>query len=303
MPAAPLGWPWPGAAAATARLGCLGVGRQGARRGEAPARRPRACASPRRRADYAGLYPLRTPPPPRAPQRSLRAPSPLAPSPAQPPALHLPCPYTCALQVSPTVKAVAGSIGGVVEACMLQPIDVMKTRLQLDHSGQYKGELVSSGCTGYIENWSHWVCWASRVNRPSEALTLCHRRQGILRPVHGAAMAGQGRLRPPRGSACCWARCRAAAPLTQRPAALAHLASPHPAGMIHCGRTIAREEGIKSLWKGLTPFVGQLTLKYALRMGSNAFFLELLRDKASAAWLRFAALVHSAAPPCLAPFH
>ncbi len=49
--------------------------------------------------------------------------------------------------------------------------------------------------------------------------------------------------------------------------------------MINCGRTIAQEEGIKSLWKGLTPFVGQLTLKYALRMGSNAFFLELMRDK------------------------
>lgn len=90
--------------------------------------------------------------------------------------------------VSPTVKAVAGSLGGVVEACMLQPIDVMKTRLQLDHSGHYKG-------------------------------------------------------------------------------------------MVHCGRTIAAEEGVKSLWKGLTPFVGQLTLKYALRMGSNAFFLELMRDK------------------------
>jgi solute carrier family 25 citrate transporter 1 len=49
--------------------------------------------------------------------------------------------------------------------------------------------------------------------------------------------------------------------------------------MVHCGRTIAKEEGIKSLWKGLTPFVGQLTLKYALRMGSNAFFLELMRDQ------------------------
>ena len=41
--------------------------------------------------------------------------------------------------------------------------------------------------------------------------------------------------------------------------------------MIHCGRTIAAEEGVKSLWKGLSPFVGQLTLKYALRMGSNAW--------------------------------
>ncbi|KAL4856745.1 Isocitrate lyase [Chlorella vulgaris] len=96
--------------------------------------------------------------------------------------------YVKIVTVSPTVKAVAGSLGGVVEACMLQPIDVMKTRLQLDHSGHYKG-------------------------------------------------------------------------------------------MVHCGRTIAKEEGIKSLWKGLTPFVGQLTLKYALRMGSNAFFLELMRDQ------------------------
>ena len=43
------------------------------------------------------------------------------------------------------MKALAGSLGGVVEACMLQPIDVAKTRLQLDHSGQYKGE-----------RWSTW---------------------------------------------------------------------------------------------------------------------------------------------------
>jgi solute carrier family 25 citrate transporter 1 len=93
--------------------------------------------------------------------------------------------------VSPTVKAVAGSLGGVVEACMLQPIDVAKTRLQLDHSGQYKG-------------------------------------------------------------------------------------------MVHCIRTIAAQEGVPSLWKGLTPFLGQLTLKYALRMGSNAFFLELMRDQVGA---------------------
>jgi solute carrier family 25 citrate transporter 1 len=54
--------------------------------------------------------------------------------------------------------------------------------------------------------------------------------------------------------------------------------------MINCGRTIARDEGIKSLWKGLTPFVGQLTLKYALRMGSNAFFLELMRDQVRGGW-------------------
>ena len=34
----------------------------------------------------------------------------------------------------------AGSIGGAAEACCLQPIDVIKTRLQLDHVGKYKGK-------------------------------------------------------------------------------------------------------------------------------------------------------------------
>lgn len=90
------------------------------------------------------------------------------------------------MTVSPVVKAVAGSLGGIVEACLLQPVDVIKTRLQLDKSGKYKG-------------------------------------------------------------------------------------------MVNAGSTIFKEEGLRALWKGLTPFLGQLTLKYALRMGSNAFFLEMLR--------------------------
>ncbi|RMZ52788.1 hypothetical protein APUTEX25_000907 [Auxenochlorella protothecoides] len=99
-----------------------------------------------------------------------------------------PAPVATVVAASPTVKAIAGSLGGIMEAVLLQPIDVIKTRLQLDSRGRYSG-------------------------------------------------------------------------------------------IFHCGRTIAAEEGVRSLWKGLTPFVGQLTLKYALRMGSNAFFLEMLRDK------------------------
>lgn len=44
--------------------------------------------------------------------------------------------------VSPTVKAVAGSLGGIVEAVALQPVDVVKTRLQLDKTGHYKGRCI-----------------------------------------------------------------------------------------------------------------------------------------------------------------
>jgi len=35
--------------------------------------------------------------------------------------------------------------------------------------------------------------------------------------------------------------------------------------MFHCIRTIAQEEGVSALYKGLTPFITHLTLKYALR--------------------------------------
>ncbi|KIZ05036.1 Succinate/fumarate transporter [Monoraphidium neglectum] len=79
-------------------------------------------------------------------------------------------------------------MGGVVEACCLQPIDVIKTRLQLDKVGKYHG-------------------------------------------------------------------------------------------IVHCGRTVIAEEGVRALWKGLTPFATHLTLKYALRMGSNSVYQSLLRDK------------------------
>ncbi|KAL0338166.1 UNVERIFIED_CONTAM: Mitochondrial succinate-fumarate transporter 1 [Sesamum angustifolium] len=85
------------------------------------------------------------------------------------------------------MKALSGSLGGIVEASCLQPIDVIKTRLQLDRSGAYKG-------------------------------------------------------------------------------------------IIHCGTTITNTEGVRALWKGLTPFATHLTLKYALRMGSNAVLQSAFKD-------------------------
>lgn len=85
--------------------------------------------------------------------------------------------------VSTQVKMMAGMAGGVVEACLLQPLDVTKTRLQLDKHGKYRG-------------------------------------------------------------------------------------------MVNCGQTIVKEEGYLALYKGLTPFVAHLTLKYALRFGAFQWFKE-----------------------------
>lgn len=49
-------------------------------------------------------------------------------------------------------------------------------------------------------------------------------------------------------------------------------------GILHCGTTIAQTEGVRALWKGLTPFATHLTLKYALRMGSNAVLQAGFKD-------------------------
>jgi hypothetical protein len=81
--------------------------------------------------------------------------------------------------------------------------------------------------------------------------------------------------RQARGVSVCWppttSTCSEAALLADTPAGAA--------GIWNCGKQIVEQEGVRSLWKGLTPFAVHLTLKYALRMGTNAFYQSLLRDK------------------------
>jgi len=88
---------------------------------------------------------------------------------------------------SPLIKLIAGMAGGVAEAVCLQPLDVTKTRLQLDNT-----------------------------------------------------------------------------------------TNPRYKGMFDCLKTIAKEEGTAALYKGLTPFVTHLTLKYALRFSMFEQFKQML---------------------------
>ncbi|KAH9257054.1 hypothetical protein BASA81_004875 [Batrachochytrium salamandrivorans] len=90
------------------------------------------------------------------------------------------------------VKLIAGMAGGLAEATMLQPLDVAKTRLQLDKEKKYKG-------------------------------------------------------------------------------------------MFDCLKKVSQEEGPRALYKGLTPFVTHLTLKYALRFGLFEQIRVLLNGGSAAA--------------------
>jgi solute carrier family 25 citrate transporter 1 len=64
-------------------------------------------------------------------------------------------------------------------------------------------------------------------------------------------------------------------------------------GMLGAVRTIAKEEGGRALYKGLSPFVTHLTLKYALRFGSFAWFRQsmhaVLPEGSSEAGVNFTA--------------
>lgn len=52
----------------------------------------------------------------------------------------------------------------------------------------------------------------------------------------------------------------------------------HYKSILHCGTTTVKNEGVRALWKGLTPFATHLTLKYALRMESNAVIQSVFMD-------------------------
>jgi len=47
--------------------------------------------------------------------------------------------YLASSDMNPVIKLVSGMAGGVAEACTLQPLDLAKTRIQLDNTGEYRG--------------------------------------------------------------------------------------------------------------------------------------------------------------------
>lgn len=127
-------------------------------------------------------------------------------------------------KASPAFKAFAGSIGGLIEACCLQPMVRTPARAYYDFS------------------------------RPSPT---CHRCSYAITtsPKHLSTLP-QDTIKTR---------------MQLQPAKYTNI--------LVSGGTIAREEGVRAMWKGLTPFATHLYCKYALRFGTNAFFQSLLADQ------------------------
>ncbi|KAL6336526.1 hypothetical protein AAG906_022467 [Vitis piasezkii] len=99
--------------------------------------------------------------------------------------------------IPPYVKALSGSIGGIVEASCLQPIDVIKTRLQLDTSGTYKESstvappfIVRKACEPYgrVDSFATHLTLKYTLRMGSNALFQSASR--ILRPDSSATRVG-----------------------------------------------------------------------------------------------------------------
>nr|TKV99758.1 hypothetical protein SEVIR_8G064800v2 [Setaria viridis] len=164
--------------------------------------------------------------------------------------------------VPPHVKAAAGSLGGVVEVCCLQPTDVVKTRLQLDRAGAaYRGK-------------AH--CGAT-VAPPRSG------RGSLPSPAHSQGSASnaslQSRLRDPATGALSAAALLEVVKIRlqqQREGGSGHGQSPpRYRGAVHCAATVVCEEGLHGLWAGAAPTV--------LRNGTNQVAMFACKSKLDAA--------------------
>eukprot|EP00756_Hemistasia_phaeocysticola_P029261 Hpha_TRINITY_DN16221_c0_g1::TRINITY_DN16221_c0_g1_i1::g.12536::m.12536/K15100/SLC25A1, CTP; solute carrier family 25 (mitochondrial citrate transporter), member 1 len=174
------------------------------------------------------------------------------------------------------VKTLAAMAGGVCEACSLQPLDVMKTRLQLQGKGTTLGGLartmfreegalsfykgLTPFCTHlvlkYAVRWKFNEVYRNMLKGPDGKVSTA-----------GTFLAGLGagvteailivtpfevlktRLQQQKGSG---------ADLKYK-------------GPVHCARTIIREEGATAMWKGNVPCM--------FRQGWNQLFLFGTYDK------------------------
>ena len=171
--------------------------------------------------------------------------------------------------LAPWQKGLAGSFGGLAEAVLLQPVDTVKTRLQLDKGGAYKG-MIHAGRTiaateGTAALWKGVTPFATQLflkyslRFSSQAFFA-----GLLRDADGQLSGGRRMF-----SGLCAGVTEALVIITPLETAKIRLqqqrgldkAALKYRGPVHAASTILREEGVRGLWSGATPTM--------LRNGTN----------------------------------
>lgn len=182
-----------------------------------------------------------------------------------------------AKKVSPTIKFMGGALSGVVEAIILTPLDVTKTRLQLDKTGQYKGMLDAGkqlfraeGPRGLYKGFTPWTIHVVTKNGSRFYFNAIYRR--MLADKNGQVSGSKEFIAGALAGAT-----EAVLIVTPFEVIKTRLQGqnivkgeqPKYRGPIHTTLTIIKNEGPLALWKGVAPTIGRQGLNQACSFWSN----------------------------------
>ncbi|CAI5738314.1 unnamed protein product [Hyaloperonospora brassicae] len=184
-----------------------------------------------------------------------------------------------AVRVSPVVKFLGGALSGVIEAVILTPLDVTKTRMQLDKKGQYRGmvdcgkKLVAAeGPKGLFKGFTPWTVHVVLKNGTRFYFNAIFRR--MLSDQNGQVSGANEFIAGALAGAT-----EAVLIVTPFEVIKTRLQGqdivagevPKYRGPVHTATTIVKREGPLALWKGLAPTIGRQGLNQACSFWSNNF--------------------------------
>eukprot|EP00253_Pinus_taeda_P024219 PITA_24219 len=182
------------------------------------------------------------------------------------------------------LKAVSGSVGGMVEACCVQPIDVIKTRLQLDRVGQYRGFFHCG--TSVVRTQGVRKLWSGLTPFATHLTVKYSFRMGSYAVLQGAfsdpitgKLSNPGRLMAGFGTGVLEAF------LIVTPFEVVKIRLQQQEGLqlykgpIHCATTIVRNEGILGLWAGVAPTVMRNGINQAAMFTAKSAYDRFLWKK------------------------
>lgn len=193
--------------------------------------------------------------------------------------LRAPLPQKKESKVTPTIKFCGGALSGVIEALILTPLDVTKTRLQLDKAGQYKGfvdcgrQLVKAeGPKGLYKGFTPWTIHVVTKNGTRFYFNAVYR--SLLADTNGQVSGANEFLAGALAGAT-----EAVLIVTPFEVIKTRLQGQNVVkgeqakyrGTVHTAMTIMRHEGPFSLWKGVAPTIGRQGLNQACSFWSNNF--------------------------------
>lgn len=187
-------------------------------------------------------------------------------------------------KVSPIVRFFGGALSGVVEAIILTPLDVTKTRLQLDKIGQYNGMIdcgkklfAAEGPKGLFKGFTPWTIHVVFKNGTRFYFNAVYRK--MLADQNGQVSGSNEFIAGALAGAT-----EAVLIVTPFEVIKTRLQGqnvvkgevPKYHGSMQTALLVTRTEGPLALWKGVTPTIARQGLNQACSFWSNNFIKKHL---------------------------